>query len=168
MVLLEQTSNPQVLALSWETVVFTVINLLILFVAFRFTLFKPVNNIIAQRQQELEDDFKEAADKQEEADALKNKYEDSLKSIEQEKKEVISQAKKDADAIGNRIIDEARDEADKIKQTSVNEANAMKAQIIKSTQKEIADMVVDATKKVSAGAKVDESLYDEFLSEAGE
>ena len=168
MILLEQTANPEVLAVSWETVVFTIINLLILFVAFRFTLFKPVNKIIAERQSELEEGFKEAQTKKEEADALKTQYEDSIKGIEKQKNEVISQAKKDADVIGSKIIEEARDEADKIKQTSSIEANAMKEQIIKSAQKEIADMVVDATKKVSAGAKIDESLYDEFLNEAGE
>ena len=168
MILLSQTSNPDVLAISWETMAFTVINLLILLVAFRFTLFKPVNNIIAKRQQEVEEDFNVAATKQEEAEKLKSEYENSLSEIEQKKKETIQIAKKEADEISNRIVGEAKTEAEEIKQKSVFEANAIKDQMIKSTQKEIAEMVVDATKKVSGGVEVDASLYDEFLSKAGE
>ena len=51
------------------------------------------------------------------------------------------------------------------------EAESQKKRILKNTEKEIADMVVTAAQKVvgtQSGAKIDRSLYDEFLVKAGE
>ena len=46
-----------------------------------------------------------------------------------------------------------------------------KAQILKKAEKDIADMVVDATVKIvgeKKGADVDNALYDKFLDKAGD
>ena len=66
--------------------IFTVINLLVLAVAMRIFLFKPVQNIIAKRQEEADKQLLEAAQKQEAAAALEQKYSDTLNNIEEEKK----------------------------------------------------------------------------------
>ena len=50
--------------------VFTIINILILFIAFRFVLFKPVKKILDERQAEADREFDEAKQKQDEADKL--------------------------------------------------------------------------------------------------
>ena len=47
---------------------FTVINILLLAVAFKIFLFKPVENIIAKRQEEVEEQYDAAVKKQEEAE----------------------------------------------------------------------------------------------------
>ena len=52
----------------------TVVNLLLLVVLMRIFLFKPVQKILAQRQEEADRQFAEAASKQEEADTLKRQY----------------------------------------------------------------------------------------------
>ena len=77
--------------------IFTVINLLVLVVAMRIFLFKPVQNIIAKRQEEADKQLLEAAQKQEAAAALEQKYSDTLNNIEEEKKKALSEARKDAD-----------------------------------------------------------------------
>ena len=51
--------------------VFTIINLLILFIALRIFLFKPVQKIIAQRQADADKEFDDAAKEKEEAAKLK-------------------------------------------------------------------------------------------------
>ena len=73
-------------------VLFTVINLLILFVLMRIFLYKPVQKIIAARQAEADKQFDEAAAKQSEAEELKTKYEAVLSDAENEKKKVVAEA----------------------------------------------------------------------------
>ena len=136
-------------------VLFTVINLLILFVLMRIFLYKPVQKIIAARQAEADKQFDEAAAKQSEAEELKTKYEAVLSDAENEKKKVVTDAHKTASQI--------KDDAEA-------EAISQKEQILKKAEKEIADMVVDAAAKVvgSNSADTKAALYDTFLNKAGD
>ncbi len=152
-------------------IIFTVINLLILFVAMRFVFFKPIAKIIEERQKEADKQFDDATAKQTEADELKAQYSESLADLEEEKKQTIAKARKDADAEYQKIISDAEEKARQIKKTAENDAEKEKTKIIKNAEKEIADMVVDAATKVvgqQSGANIDSSLYNEFLGKAGD
>jgi F-type H+-transporting ATPase subunit b len=96
-------------------VLFTVINLLILFVLMRIFLYKPVQKIIAARQAEADKQFDEAAAKQSEAEELKTKYEAVLSDAENEKKKVVAEARKTADEEYQRIVTDAHKTASQIK-----------------------------------------------------
>ena len=150
-------------------VLFTVINLLILFVLMRIFLYKPVQKIIAARQAEADKQFDEAAAKQSEAE-LKTKYEAVLSDAENEKKKVVAEARKTADEEYQRIVTDAHKTASQIKDDAEAEAISQKEQILKKAEKEIADMVVDAAAKVvgSNSADTNAALYDTFLNKAGD
>lgn len=155
---------------AWN-LIFIVVNLLVLYVAMKLILFKPVQKIIAARQEEADRQFEEAAAKQAEADEMKAKYTGSLAGIEDEKKQTLQQARKDADKEYQKIVADAKKEAKQIKADAAVEAEAQKAQILKKAEKEITDMVVNAATKVvggQSGASIDASLYNEFLDKAGE
>ncbi len=156
---------------SFWNIAFTVINLLILFVAFRLLFFKPVAAIIEARQKEADEEYAKATAKEQEAGQLAASYEEQLKSAETEKKQIIAEARKTADAEYQNIVAGAKTDAKQIRDDAVAAANRQKEEIISSAKKEIADMVVDATTKVvgtKTGADVDSSLFDEFLGKAGE
>ncbi|MCR5703404.1 MAG: ATP synthase F0 subunit B [Eubacterium sp.] len=159
------------LDVSPESIVITVINLLILLVALRLVLFKPVQKIIAARQEEADKQFDEASKKQEAADEMKVQYENSLAEVHAEKKNILNAAREDADEQYQKIVNEARSEAKHIKKKAAVEAEAQKEQIMKSAEKEIADMIVNAAAKVvgeQSGLESNAALYDEFLNKAGE
>jgi len=149
----------------------TVVNLLILFVALKVFLFKPVQKIIAARQEEADRQLAKAQEKQTEADELKEKYQTVLADAETEKKQILKDARNDADAQYQKIIADAKDRARQIEEKASADAENQKAQILKNTEQEIADMVVSAAQKIVGtqnGAQIDKSLYDEFLVKAGE
>lgn len=151
--------------------VFTIINLLVLFVAMRIFFFKPIKKVIEDRQAEADRQFEEAKEKQEEAEALKNRYEASLAEAETEKKKILAKARQDADVEYQKILKDAQDAADEVVSSAVSRAESQKEQILKSAKSEIASMVVDAASKVvctAGNADADSALYDKFLSEAGE
>ena len=63
------------------------------------------------------------------------------------------------------------DLAKQVKEDAITDAENQKAQILKKAEKDIADMVVDATVKIvgeKKGADVDNALYDKFLDKAGD
>lgn len=155
---------------AWNLILI-VVNLLVLFVAMRLILFKPVQKIIAARQEEADRQFEEAAAAKAEADEMKAQYTGSLASIEEEKKQALQQARKDADKEYKKIVEDAKKEAKQIKADAAVQAEAQKAQIIKKAKVEIADIVVNAATKVvgaQSGTQMDASLYNEFLDKAGE
>ena len=73
--------------------VFTIINLLVLFVAMRIFFFKPIKKVIEDRQAEADRQFEEATEKPEQAEDLKNRYEASLAEAETEKKKIEQELK---------------------------------------------------------------------------
>lgn len=157
--------------ISFWNILWTVVNLLILFIAFRIFFFKPIAKVIAQRQAEANDIYDKASEKENEANELAKQYEQKLVSVEDEKKQIIADARKSADSQYNKIVEDAKQDAREIKDAAVAEANQEKNKIIASAKKEIADIVVDATTKVvgsKTGADVDSELFDEFLVKAGE
>ena len=159
------------LNVSPESIIFTVINLLILLVALRIFLFKPVQKIIAARQAEADKQFDEASKKQEEAEGLKAQYMDSLEHLEEEKKQAMKTARDRADEQYHKIISEAKSEAKHIKDKAEVEAEAQREKILKGAEREIADIIVNAATKVvgeQSGVESNAALYDEFLNKAGE
>ena len=159
------------LNVSFWNIAFTVLNLLILFVAFRIFFFKPLQDIIDKRQAEADEMFNKASAEEHQADELVHQYEEKLSSAETEKKQIIAEARKTADGEYQHILADAKADAKSIHDDAVAAAERQKAEIINSAKKEIADMVVDATTKVvgtKAGADIDSELFDQFLGKAGE
>ena len=66
------------LTLDWG-IIWTVVNILILFVLLRIFLFKPVMGMIENRQAMIRNQLDDAENKNREADELKGRYEESLK-----------------------------------------------------------------------------------------
>ena len=76
--------------------VFTIINVLLLFAIVKIFLIKPVHKILDKRRQEVEDKYAEADKVNEEALATKQKYDESIKDIENEKERRFTEARNQA------------------------------------------------------------------------
>ena len=61
-------------------VVFTIINLIVLYLLMKKFLFGPILNVMEQRKNMIDQQFASAKDTEEQAYELKGKYEDALKS----------------------------------------------------------------------------------------
>ncbi len=145
------------------SILFTVINLLILFVAMKIFLFKPVRNIIAKRQEEADAAAKEAEARAAEAEQRKADYDKAVAKTEAEREKILTDARKQADEEYQSMLAEARSEAEMIKKEASTEGEKRKQRIISEAGKEIGDMIASATTKILGN--VDESeLYDAFLN----
>ena len=75
-------------------ILFTFLNLIVLFLFFRFFLFKPVNKILDERQKLIEDEIAEATEKKKEAEQLKTEYQEALDTAEETSVQIIKDAKR--------------------------------------------------------------------------
>lgn len=150
--------------------VFTIINILILYFIVRKFLFKPIQKILNARQAEIDKQYEDAKNTQDEADRAKKQYEESLAGIENEKTVILTESREKASADYERIITEARSEAGKIVDDARKDAAAEKRKRIQEAEEQIADLVVEATAKISAtkqSAENDRALYDQFIAKTG-
>ena len=149
------------LRLDWN-LLFTVINLLILYFLMKRFLFKPVNEILEKRQQE-EDARLSAA---EEAKNSALEYEASIRNAQQERAQIVARAREEAAGEYSRIVDEAQKKAGTIVDKACSDAEQEKKKIMQQAENAVRDMVVTAAARVAGekeGTDNDRALYDEFL-----
>ncbi len=157
------------LSISIVNIVCAILNLLILYWAFKKFLFARVDAILEARQQEV-DSANEAADKAiEEARSTKKEYEKKIALADEEKVKILSDIKKQGYEEYERIINDARKKGDDIitetKYTAKVEARRAK----EAYSSELKDMVIEAATKIAATkhSEADDSeLYDRFIDEA--
>lgn len=151
--------------------VFTIINLLVLYFLMKKFLFKPVNNIIAQREEAIKKQFDEAQETKKQADELKMEYEASLKNAKADSEKIIHEAKEKARAEYDRIVKSADEDVARRLQKAEEVIAEEKAKSLRSMENEIENLVMAAATKV-VGEKVtienSQKLYDDFIAEMGE
>ena len=132
-----------------SNILWTIINLLILYALMKHFLFQPVHDILDKRKQEIESDFALANQQKQEALESKNKANQQLENMQTICDSMLADANKKSDE----MIEQAR-----IKTIEV--ANEEKAK----AKSEIADLINKAADKIT-NTKSDEKLYDDFLKE---
>ena len=147
---------------------FTIINLLIWYLLIKKFLFKPVNNIIAKREEAIEGRYKEAEQEKLEAGQQKEKYEALQSGIQDEKAQVMKKAQEDARAAYQQIVEEANRKAGQIIEDSQKTAELEHSKMVSRTEKEIRSLLFSAASKGMQKEENNSELYDKFLTKAGE
>jgi len=157
------------LSLDLRTFIFTVINVLVLvFFLYRF-LFKPVRDILAARQNELDNSYREAEEATKKANSLKQQYEDSMAQIDAERQEKLEKSRMQATSEYDEIIGNAREKATKIIADAKIEAERQAEKKKHEMEEEVAMLVAKAAYKIAASkdsAENNQKLYDTFLEDA--
>lgn len=144
--------------------VFTIIDVLILYFVLKKFLFDRVRKVMEERKNEIDQSYADAGQKIREADEKKAAYEQQLASIDQTRKESLDKARKDADAEYDRIISDARTRSDEIMKDAHKKAEADAERSRQKAEDDIAAMVKEAAAKI-VNTESDKELYDAFLDQ---
>ncbi|MBR1781223.1 MAG: ATP synthase F0 subunit B [Oscillospiraceae bacterium] len=150
---------------------FTVVNVLVLCLAVRIFLWKPIHKILDERQAQVEQDYTAAAEAKTQAEALVQEHQAKLAHIDEEREAALEAASQAAHEESAQIISDARSQATSILRSAQAQAQSEKEAILRSAQSEITDIIVAATAKmvgVQVGRTGDSELYDAFLEKAGD
>ncbi|MCP4212318.1 MAG: ATPase [Halieaceae bacterium] len=97
---------------NWTTFLLEIINFLVLVWILKRFLYRPVLNIIARRQQDVEQLLQETTAERQSSEALKVRYENRLADWEQEKEGVRRTLQQEMEAARRRGLDELAGELD--------------------------------------------------------
>lgn len=89
-----------------------IINFFVLLFVLQKLFYKPVTQIMEERQQKIEDNIRNAERKNEEAEALIRTYEKKMSEIEREKSETMSEAVKEAEEYKRNLVEKYEKEAE--------------------------------------------------------
>ena len=145
--------------------VWTIINLIVLFLLLRHFLINPVSNIMEQRRKLIADGLQNAQDTQDEANRLKAEYEEALSGAKKESAEIVDKARFDARAEYDRIVGEAGAKAGNIIENAKENVRIEREQTMKELQSQIAGLAIASAEKI-VGDK-EQNIYDQFLGEVG-
>lgn len=150
--------------------VYTIINVIILYLLLRHFLIKPVTDIMEKRKQLIADGLQSAQDAQDGALKMKQEYEAALNGAKQESVQIVENARKSAKAEYDRILEEAGNKADSMI-ASAKTIRIEREKTIHELKGEITGLAIASAAKI-AGGKSDEEresqLFDQFLRETGE
>lgn len=147
-------------------ILWTIIDLLILYVLLKKFLFKPVHNILAQRKADVDAQMQKAAQTNAQAQELKAQYEESIRTIDAENARKVADAQAKAGQEYDRIIADANKKSEGIVAAARDRAKLAAEEERQLAEADIADMLKDAARKQAEGED-DHALYDQFLNEAG-
>ena len=84
--------------------VFTIINLLVLYLLMKKFLFGPIIKVMDVRKAMIDQQFAGAKEQEDQAKALKEQYEGALKSAREESFQIMEQARKEAKAQADKTV----------------------------------------------------------------
>lgn len=159
-----------VVTLSYE-LVFQIINTIILFIVLRKILFKPVLNIIDDRENAIKSDIATGEQAKSEGLALKAEYEKKLSAVKSEGQEIIKQATLRAEQKSEEIISTAKEEAISLKERANKDIAQEKQKVMNELKNDISNIAILAASKVIE-KDIDQAKHEEminkFIEEVGE
>lgn len=152
------------------TIVFTLINTLIIFLIFRIFLYKPVCNILEKRREMAAAEIADAQKAKEAAEKAEQEYTARLADAKSEAAEIVKQATLKAQKREEEIVSEANQKAAEIRAKAEENIERDKQRAKNEIKDEISEMVVMAASRVvekEISAKDNEDIISKFLSEVG-
>lgn len=161
----------QFISIAPWTIIFQILNLLLLMVLFKKYLFKPVTEILEKRQAEIEGHYQEAQQAETDAKAMKADYESKMAGARQEADRVIKTATESANAMSASIVKDARTQADQLKRRAQTEIDLERRRAFDEVKGELSGIALDIASQVierEVNEKDHEAFINEFIKNVGE
>jgi F-type H+-transporting ATPase subunit b len=143
----------------------------ILFVLFALVLgkfaWKPLLQMVEEREKTVREQVEGAAKAQAEAQALLNQRQDMLKEATREREEMIARASQEADHVKAELVSKARAEAEQILAKAKAQIEQEKTKAILELRTQVADLAMTAAEKIVRSSLTPEAqrkLIDETIA----
>lgn len=168
MVLLAETL--ELVNIEMPTIIFTLINTLIIFLLYKFLLHNKVMAILDERKAKINEQMQAAQDAQAEAEAVKKEYAERLEQSKEEAAQIVSAAVKRAGEREAEIMAQAQQDAALLKQKAQESIALEKKKALNEVKDQISDIVIMASEKVcekEISKKDNEALINSFIAQVG-
>ena len=142
-----ETPAPTLFTFDWSFI-WTILNLLILYVILRKLLFKRITAFMDKRSEGIAQDISSAEQSRFEAAAMKERYETMMQTAETKAVAILAAAKVKADEETQKILKDARRDAENIIEHANAEADTQKKGIVKAARDQIIDIALSLSTKI--------------------
>ncbi len=151
-------------------IIWTFINILVLFFLLKKFLFTPVTKMIEKRTAMIQDQLSAAKTAMNDAEKKKSDCAALLGGANAEADKIIKEAKARADRVYQTRLEQAEQDAKALLASAEKQIAKEKEQSMQKAKDEVADLVLAAAEKLterSLDGAYDQSLLDELIREAG-
>ncbi len=153
------------------TLIFTWVNFLILFLIVKKFLFKPILNIIKQREDEIGKMYGDAQDASDHAKAMETEYSEKLAGAKSEAEKIVANAVQTAQVRADQIISDSQAQASSLLESANARIEREQKAAVEEAKSEICSMAVLMASKViekDLDVKSQEALIEKCMDEMGD
>lgn len=151
------------LELDLSTLLFQIVNFLILAVVLGKFLFKPARRLMSQRTAEMKTTLDQAARDRNEAEALRERLAARLRGAEEEAEKIIRQAREESEQQAWGILRQAQAEAEALRAEMRAESAQERAQAITANYDEVLDTIIELA-TLSLQGVATQSVHDDLVT----
>ncbi|MBQ1389567.1 MAG: F0F1 ATP synthase subunit B [Clostridia bacterium] len=154
----------------WQMII-SIANLLILFFMLKKFLYKPVQSMLARRQEIINNDFEEARKAKDDAEKSRKKYNEKLSAAQAEADVIVSDAKAKAQRKSDKLIANAKEKADEIMDRAKADAELEKKKAEADIRNEITEVSTLLSEKIlerEINKDDHRKLIDSFIENLGD
>ena len=144
-----------------------IVNFLILFVALRFLLWKPMLKMLNERKQRIAQGLEDAEQARRDRERAQAEYEERIKQAEQEREKILARAAEEGEGARAETLAQARAQAEQIVAEGKETVEQERQQMLAELRSQVAALSIAAANKL-IGEGLDEQrqrrLIDEFFS----
>ena len=129
-------------------ILFTIINVLVLYEILKKFLVKPVQEIIKQREQLIQGQLSDAKKNQEEALEYKERYEEQLEGAEEAAQAILTQAREQAREEREQALKETRAASEQLLDKAREEAAYEQEKAMREVEEQITGLAMQAARKI--------------------
>ncbi len=141
-----------------------IIAIFFLFLILSYFLFNPARKMLNGRKEKIQNELYAAKSAMENAESLKEEYEEKLRNIDKEAETILSEARRKALGNENQIIAQAKEEAARILERARVEAQLEKQKLSDDVKNEIISVASLMAGKVVA-ASIDTTVQNQLINE---
>lgn len=156
------------------SIIYTLVNMLLLYALFRIFLFKPLNRVLDQRRATVQSSLDQAEDSARQAAALERQYQEKIQLAQGEAEDIIRQAKEQAAQIRQQMQKQTQEEFEQQKEKFRRQMALERETAMKESRGEIAMLAMLAAAKI-LGRELDsdqdqdnDQIIQQLIQEAGE
>lgn len=146
-------------------IVWTWITFIVLIVILYKIAWNPLVKLIEEREAAIEENLHNAQKEREEAEAMLNEQRASMAKTHQEVKAILEDTRQLAEKTKREIIEQAKADAEKLIQRSKADIERERLEAINSLKKEVGSMVIRATSRI-IGVTLDEKKHHDLIEKS--
>jgi F-type H+-transporting ATPase subunit b len=157
--------------IDWYTIIFQIINFMVLVFLLRLFLYKPIIKAMDEREQKIIEREEEAGRRESEAEVTVNNFKQKSEDLEHRKTEILDKAHAAAEEEKQKLVDQARQEVDKTRQRWADAFEKEKETFIIELRRRIGQQSCTVARKCLkdlADSKLEDLAGNLFLQKIGE